>query len=183
MNMRKDAFLGASEIALELEKAAKLEQEFGTVATLGVIDILNGAMNVVPGEVEIKIDIRSTSVASRQRVLDHLYQTISLVQENRQLVIESTEIISEEPVLLSDEISQVLESICEEKGISSQRMISGAGHDAMNMNKLCPVGLIFVPSVDGLSHHPNEYTDLDDIIMGIDILEEAVLRYACVRQT
>lgn len=183
MNMRKDAFLGASEIALELEKAAKLEQEFGTVATLGVIDILNGAMNVVPGEVEIKIDIRSTSVASRQRVLDHLYQTISLVQENRQLVIESTEIISEEPVLLSDEISQVLESICEEKGISSQRMISGAGHDAMNMNKLCPVGLIFVPSVDGLSHHPNEYTDLDDIIMGIDILEEAVLRYAFVRQT
>lgn len=61
-------------------------------------------------------------------------------------------------------------------------MISGAGHDAMNMNKLCPVGLIFVPSVDGLSHHPNEYTDLDDIIMGIDILEEAVLRYAFVRQ-
>jgi N-carbamoyl-L-amino-acid hydrolase len=148
-----------------------------------VIDILNGAMNVVPGEVEIKIDIRSTSVASRKRVLDHLYQTISVVQENRQLVIESTEIISEEPVLLSDEISQVLESICEEKRILSQRMISGAGHDAMNMNKLCPVGLIFVPSVDGLSHHPNEFTDMDDIIMGIDILEEAVLRYAYVRQT
>ncbi|MNO87670.1 putative hydrolase [compost metagenome] len=183
MNMRKDAFLGASEIALELEKAAKLEHEFGTVATLGVIDILNGAMNVVPGEVEIKIDIRSTSVASRQRVLDHLYQTINSVQETRQLAIESTEIISEEPVLLSDEISHVLESICEEKGILSQRMISGAGHDAMNMNKLCPVGLIFVPSVDGLSHHPNEYTDMDDIIMGIDILEEVVLRYAFVRQT
>jgi hydantoinase/carbamoylase family amidase len=180
MNMRKDALLGASEIALALEKAAKLEQEFGTVATLGVMSILNGAMNVVPGEVEIKIDIRSTSLVSRQRVLDHLYQTMSSVQESRQLEIESKIIISEEPVLLSDEISQVLESICEEKCIPNQRMISGAGHDAMNMNKLCPVGLIFVPSVDGLSHHPNEYTELDDILMGIDVLEEAVLRYSSV---
>ncbi|MHA0858195.1 allantoate amidohydrolase [Paenibacillus sp. CMAA1364] len=180
MNMRQDALLGASEIALALEKAAKLEQEFGTVATLGVMDIQNGAMNVVPGDVEIKIDIRSTSLVSRQRVVDHLYQTILSVQESRQLEIESTIIISEEPVLLSGEISQVLESICEEKGISNQLMISGAGHDAMNMNKLCPVGLIFVPSVDGLSHHPNEFTDLDDILMGIDVLEEAVLRYSTV---
>lgn len=180
MNMRKDAFLGASEIALELEQAAKREEAFGTVATLGVLEILNGAMNVVPGEVELKIDIRSTSVASRQRVLDHVYDTIASVQESRQLEIESTEIISEEPVLLSDEINHVLEAICEEKGISNQRMISGAGHDAMNMSKLCPVGLIFVPSVDGLSHHPNEYTDMDDVLIGIDVLEEAVLRYACV---
>jgi acetylornithine deacetylase/succinyl-diaminopimelate desuccinylase-like protein len=57
-------------------------------------------------------------------------------------------------------------------------MPSGAGHDAMNMAKLCPVGLIFIPSVDGLSHHPNEFTDMDDILIGIDILEEAVLHYA-----
>ena len=57
-------------------------------------------------------------------------------------------------------------------------MQSGAGHDAMNMTKLCPTGLIFIPSVDGLSHHPNEYTELDDILKGIDLLEEAVLHYA-----
>ncbi len=57
-------------------------------------------------------------------------------------------------------------------------MQSGAGHDAMNMTRLCPVGLIFVPSIDGLSHHPNEYTEMDDILKGIDLLEEVVLHYA-----
>ena len=62
-------------------------------------------------------------------------------------------------------------------------MQSGAGHDAMNMAKLCPVGLIFIPSVDGLSHHPNEYTPLDDILTGIDILEAAILHYAIINKS
>jgi len=57
-------------------------------------------------------------------------------------------------------------------------MPSGAGHDAMNMMKLCPTGLIFIPSVNGLSHHPDEFTSLEDILIGVDVLEEMVLQYA-----
>jgi len=178
MNMRKDALLGASEISLALEKAAKREEAFGTVATIGVLNVHNGAMNVVPGDVEIKIDIRSTSLQSRQRVHDHLNETITLIKQNRQLDIESIEISSEEPVLLSEEINEVLKNICVQKNISNQIMQSGAGHDAMNMAKLCPVGLIFIPSIDGLSHHPNEYTPIEDVMLGIDILEEAILQYS-----
>src|SRR3954453_13690355 len=68
MNIRKDALLGASEIALELEKAAIQEHLHGTVATVGDLEVYSGAMNVVPGEIEMKIDIRSSSVESRQRV-------------------------------------------------------------------------------------------------------------------
>lgn len=178
MNMRKDALLGASEISLALEKAAKSEEAYGTVATIGVMNVHNGAMNVVPGDVEIKIDIRSTSVDSRQRVLTHLDETIKTVKQNRQLDIESIEISSEDPVLLSEEINDVLRNICEEKNFSNQIMQSGAGHDAMNMAKLCPTGLIFIPSLDGLSHHPNEYTPIDDIMIGIDLLEEVILHYS-----
>ena len=183
MNMRKDALLGASEISLALEKAAKSEEEFGTVATIGVLNVYNGAMNVVPGDVEFKIDIRSTSLNSRKRVLDQLNETIEIIKKNRQLEIESIEISSEEPVLLSTEINDVLKNICDEKNIPNQTMQSGAGHDAMNMAKLCPVGLIFIPSVDGLSHHPNEYTPLDDILIGIDILEAAILHYAIINKS
>ncbi|WP_099361621.1 M20 family metallo-hydrolase [Fredinandcohnia onubensis] len=178
MHMRKDALLGASEIALELEKIAKEEQQYGTVATVGVMDVHAGAMNVVPGEVDIKVDIRSTSVESRQRVLDHLHKTIQALETNRQLEIVSNEIISEEPVLLSKEINNITESICESLNLSYQKMASGAGHDAMNMTKLCPTGLIFVPSVDGLSHHPDEYTELEDIMTGIDVLEELIVHYS-----
>ncbi len=178
MDMRQDAFLGAAEIALALEEVAKHEQKNGTVATVGVMDIQSGAMNVVPGEVEMKVDIRSISKESRNTVLSKLYESISLVANKRQLEIESTVISEEEPALLSSELNETLTNLCEEKAYSYQLMPSGAGHDAMNMAKLCPVGLIFIPSVDGLSHHPNEYTDIDDIVMGIDILEEAVLHYA-----
>jgi hydantoinase/carbamoylase family amidase len=180
MNMRKDALLGAAEIALELEKVAKAEEDFGTVATLGVMEVFNGAMNVVPGDVELKIDMRSTSLKSRQRVQDHLVQTIASIKENRKLEIESIEISSEEPVLLSSEINNALEMVCKDMNIPYQLMQSGAGHDAMNMTRLCPVGLLFVPSVDGISHHPNEYTAIEDILIGIDVLEETVLRFAVV---
>jgi hydantoinase/carbamoylase family amidase len=178
MNMRSDALLGASEIALELEKAAKLEYSYETVATVGVLDVFSGAMNVVPGEVEIKVDIRSTSTVSRQRVVNHLFTTISNIKENRQLEVDCKEISSEDPVLLSKEVMDSLNTICVKKKISYQMMQSGAGHDAMNMTRLGPVGLIFVPSMEGLSHHPDEHTDLDDIMIGIDVLEEAVLSYS-----
>jgi hydantoinase/carbamoylase family amidase len=183
MNMRSDALLGAAEIALELEKAASFEQAHETVATVGVLDVFSGAMNVVPGEVEIKVDIRSTSVKSRERVIKHLHQTISHIKQNRKLEIDSKEISSEEPVLLSNELMDSLKNICEVKQVPYQFMQSGAGHDAMNMTRLGPVGLIFVPSVNGLSHHPDEYTDMDDILLGIDILEEAVLENALAIQS
>ena len=178
MDMRKDALLGAAEIALALEKAAQQEQKNGTVATVGVMDIQSGAMNVVPGEVEMKVDIRSTSIESRNRVLNELFETISFVENKRHLDIQSTEITKEEPVLLSPDLNGILMNLCEERDYSYQFMPSGAGHDAMNMARLGPVGLIFIPSVDGLSHHPEEYTDMDDILIGIDLLEDAVLHYA-----
>ena len=178
MNMRKDALLGASEIALALEKAAIREQENGTVATVGVINIQSGAMNVIPGEVEMKVDIRSTSLQSRNRVLDELHEVIASVKEKRQLDVQSLVISSEEPVLLDADVIDSLTKICEESGLPYELMPSGAGHDAMNMARLCPTGLIFIPSVDGLSHHPNEYTPMEDVLLGIDVLEQAVLHYA-----
>lgn len=178
MNMRKDALLGAAELALEIEKAAIKEQPYGTVATVGVLDVFSGAMNVVPGEVELKVDIRSTSIESRKRVLDHLQETISSIEQTRQLEVKSKEISNEDPVLLSTEIQADLKEICETQNLPYRLMQSGAGHDAMNMTKLGPVGLIFIPSEDGLSHHPNEHTDLDDILLGIDVLEAAVLYHA-----
>lgn len=180
MNMRKDALLGAAEIALELEKAANLEMAHGTVATVGVLEIPASSMNVVPGEVEMKIDIRSCSVESRQRVLDHFYQTLTSLEQNRALQINCNEISMEEPVLLSSDLSHLLSNICEEKKIAYKFMQSGAGHDAMNMTGFGPTGLIFIPSKDGLSHHPNEHTEIDDILTGIDLLEAAVQQVANV---
>ncbi|MBQ6447596.1 MAG: Zn-dependent hydrolase [Bacillus sp. (in: Bacteria)] len=178
MNMRKDALLGASEIAIALETAAKQEQHHGTVATIGVLSIPMGAMNVVPGIVEMKVDIRSTSIVSRNKVLNALSKKLEDVKERRGLEIISQEISKEDPVHLSEELSLQVEKICQDKSLPYQWMQSGAGHDAMNMTSLGPVGLIFIPSLNGISHHPDEHTDLDDILTGIDVLEAAVLQQA-----
>lgn len=180
MTMRKDALLGAADIALELEKAANLEQAFGTVATVGVLDVQPGAMNVVPGEVEMKIDIRSSSIESRQRVLKHFFQTISSIEKQRFLQIDCAEISIEDPVILSAELGNLIAQICEQKKLPYRFMQSGAGHDAMNLTGFGPVGLIFIPSAGGLSHHPQEHTDMEDILVGIEVIEAAVLESAKV---
>ncbi len=178
MNMRKDALLGAAEIALELEKAAIQEKEYGTVATVGELEVNSGAMNVVPGEVELKVDIRSTSIQSRQRVVDHLFKTISQIICKRHVEVEDKMIGLDAPVNLSPKLMEVVEKICVKKDISYRYMQSGAGHDAMNMVEMGPTALIFIPSKDGISHNPREHTELEEILDGIDILEEAVLHCA-----
>ncbi|TWT06567.1 Zn-dependent hydrolase [Planococcus sp. CPCC 101016] len=178
MRYRKDAFLGAAEIALELETAAKKEEEHGTVATTGVCEVKPGAMNVVPGSVEMKIDIRGISSESKNRVINQLHAAIENVENSRNLKTTIEKIADENPILLNDEVIESLKDTAENLGYPPLLLPSGAGHDAMNMAKLCPTGLLFIPSKAGLSHHPQEYTSLEEIIIGAKILKEEVVKWA-----
>lgn len=178
MELRKDALLGSSELALALEAITKKEAEFGSVGTVGVMDVLPGAMNVVPGQVNMQIDIRSTSMESKERIIEELFQEMDHIKQRRNLGLEWEKLSHETPVLLDKEIIQLLRDTCESSDLGYQLMASGAGHDVMNMADVCPSGLIFVPSIDGLSHHPDEYTPLPDIQTGIAVLEKAILDLA-----
>lgn len=182
MNMRKDALIGAAEVIIELEKAALTEAVHGTVATAGVCDVKPGAMNVIPDWVNLKIDIRGTAVASRQAVIERLYEVIREMDRRRGLITVSRILSDEEPVVLDESIIRFLCDQCERLDVTYTKMISGAGHDAMNMASLCPTGLIFIPSHDGLSHHKDEYSSLEQIAHGAAILEEAVLQCAEVTE-
>lgn len=178
MTGRKDAFLGAAEIALALEKAAKAEAAFGTVATTGVCEVKPGAMNVVPDAAELKLEVRGLSTASKERVIHRLTEAIAETGKARKLRIALQELGNETPVHLSAEVLDTLARLCGEKRLAYRLMPSGAGHDAMNMSLLCPSGLIFVPSRDGISHHPDEYTSSEQIAAGALLLERAVLYFA-----
>lgn len=180
MNLRKDALLGAAEIALDLEQAAKAESENGTVATIGVCDVKPGAMNVIPDSVDMKIDIRGTSAESKSKVIWQLHAAFERVQNKRGLIIDSELISEEQPIPLDIGMIRSLASSCERLGITYKIMPSGAGHDSMNMAKLCPTGLIFVPSKDGLSHHPDEFTPIEAIGIGAILLEEEIMKWAGV---
>ena len=180
MDMRKDALLAASEFVLLVEKAALEELEFETVATVGVLEVTPGAINVVPGLVNLKVDIRGINIESRNRVLERIKDTIDAIEIKRKVTISIDWLYEEEPVLMDDEISNNIKLLCEKLELSYLLMPSGAGHDSMNMAKRWPTSLIFVPSVNGLSHHPDEYTKDDDLYAGIQVLKAAVETYAII---
>lgn len=180
MKYRRDAFLGASEISLALESAALQEEDFGTVATVGVCEVKPGAMNVVPGLVELQIDIRGAAKDSKARVIEKLHRAIEEAERKRSLKISSLKTSDELPVKLADEVINSLKETAERLGYSHLLMPSGAGHDAMNMAQLCPAGMLFIPSRDGLSHNPQEFSSIEDIGIGAELLEEEVLKWAKV---
>jgi len=181
MNKRHDALLGSSEIVLAVERLASKEANKGTVATTGVLKVKDGAMNVIPGMVKLQIDIRSISSKSKQNVFAELKQFFEQVSHNRGLSITWNVLSNEEPVTLNKDIIYDIEVLCEENGISYLKMPSGAGHDAMNMASICPTCLLFVPSINGLSHHPDEETSIEDIGVGVELLEKIIRKYAVAK--
>lgn len=181
MQKRKDALLGAAEMALIVEKLAKKENHDGfegTVATVGTLVIKPGAMNVVPGYAEMQVDIRGIHKESIKRVFDQLVLEINEVQERRSLSITWDLLSKEDPALTDEEIQKTIISKCEKLGLSYNTMQSGAGHDAMYLSKICPTGMIFVPSKDGLSHNPKEFTNMEDVFNGANVLMETLLELA-----
>ncbi|RNF39738.1 Zn-dependent hydrolase [Planococcus salinus] len=180
MKYRKDALLGASEIALALEEQAMEEEQYDTVATVGVCDVKPGAMNIVPGLVEMKVDIRGVSEESKARVIEKLQSAVEKAEAKRGLEITSTVLAEETPVQLEERVIDSLKETADKLGHSYLLMPSGAGHDAMNMAHLCPTGMLFIPSKDGLSHNPQEYSSIEDIGIGAELLEEEIMKWAKV---
>lgn len=180
MWLRKDALLGAAEIALEIEKASISESSKGTVATIGYCEVSPGAMNIVPGEVLLQVDIRSIDKNSKKYVVEQMYEKINQVKENRNLNIIYHKLCDDDPVLLDKEIIESVKKSCEELELSFQEMPSGAGHDSMNMQKKYPSALIFTPSEGGVSHNKNEKTLIEDIKNGVEVLKKEILKSAKV---
>ncbi len=178
MNVRKDALIGASEIVIILEKIINDEIKDGTVGTVGVMNVSPGIMNVIPGMVEMKVDIRGTSTASKKYLEDRLREEIDKIARKRNLSIEIRLISREEAMFLNEKIIEQLKVSSNKLNISYEILHSGGGHDAMNMGRLFPSGLIFVPSKNGISHNAAEFTSLEDIKIGINLLEEAIIYWA-----
>lgn len=178
MHIRRDAFMAAAELALSLEEAARSEQTNETVATIGVCHVSPGAMNVIPGEVELAVDIRGSSKSSKKRVVEKMKRTLLDIERNRNVEMKLIQLCDEKPVDLDATVIASLAETCRKKGHPYMLMHSGAGHDAMNMAALCPTGMIFIPSKNGLSHNAEEYTKHEDILVGIDLLEAEVIKWA-----
>ncbi|MGC6247278.1 Zn-dependent hydrolase [Bisgaard Taxon 45] len=177
MHYRHDALLGGAELALAIEQAA-IDAGHATVATVGNLTAKPGVMNVVPGYCELLVDIRGIHVEARESVFIALQQQIEQVAQKRGLQIELQLISKDNPVLLAQEMVEQVRQCTETLGYRYEVMPSGAGHDAMHMAKLCPTGMIFVPSHLGISHNPLEFTEWQDIEAGIKVLQKVILTQA-----
>ena len=178
MNLRKDALTGACELILGVENITTNKAGPHTVGTVGFATIEPGVMNVIPGRVEIGIDIRDIHMKDKEIALKKLLKLMDNISTQRGLVITHEIISHEAPVPLSDKIIQILEKEAHTMGILPKKMISGGGHDAMNMARITDAGLIFVPSIRGISHNMAEKTDFKDIMAGCKLMYRSVIQLA-----
>ncbi|WP_303721790.1 M20 family metallo-hydrolase [Malonomonas rubra] len=178
MAMRKDALVGASELVLGVENIATEAAGKDTVATVGYLKVSPGVMNVVPGRVELGIDIRDISCSDKNKAVKAVTELMTQIAAKRGLDISWKKLCDDTPVELSKRIMTSLETVAKQNNMSFIKMPSGAGHDAMNMASITDVGMIFVPSVGGVSHNIKEYSRMEDICIGAKLLLDATVRLA-----
>ena len=178
MALRRDALAGAAEVMTALERLARESPSGTTVGTVGVLRLRPGAINVVPGEVELDVDVRDSDLAAREAVVGRLLETAREIAARRGLEVEAQPIVEDAPVQCAGAVVAAAEAACEELALPFRRMTSGAYHDAMILAAAVPVGMVFVPSAGGISHHPDEYTAPEQLDAGVRVLAGVLARLA-----
>lgn len=169
---RHDAGLGAAEAALALEKIVLASGSPDGVGTTGVVRLLPGAINSVPCEALLEMDIRDTQLATRDAVLRGLREAIDEIATRRGLQAH-VEIISADPPATCDPVLvKTVETVAQNAGLRTTRMVSRAYHDSLFMARLAPMTMIFIPCRNGFSHRPDEYSSPAQIERGVRVLAE-----------
>ena len=175
MNRRWDAMVTAAEYILAVNKVAT-SMPGGQVATVGRLRAEPGAPNVIPGEVVLSLEIRDLSAEKIQRVFDEIVREGERIADARFTPIRYSEIdVASPPAPTDDQMRRIISASADDLGLSFKFMPSGAGHDAQDMVHIAPTGMIFVPSVNGISHSPKEFTSAKDMANGASVLFRAVL--------
>ena len=168
MSHRKDALCAAAEFVLEVETACKVQP--GAVATVGEISALPGAVNVIPGEAELSLDLRHADDAVRESLRDHFEHQAREIARSRGCEYH-WQVRQETPAVPADpELTELLGRAVEDTGTSVVRMPSGAGHDAAQMASLTPAAMLFVRCEEGISHNPAESVKKEDVGVAIEVM-------------
>jgi N-carbamoyl-L-amino-acid hydrolase len=174
MSLRHDPALVAAEITVFVRQLAK-EMGGDQVCTVGKVDIHPNLTNVVAARATITLDVRNTDEKLLKYAESKIADYLQVVASAEGVKITTRELVRFEPVVFDDRVIDCVEKIAKDQGNSVQRMPSGAGHDAQMLARVCPSGMIFVPSVKGISHNPAEFTETDDLIAGANILLHTML--------
>lgn len=174
MHLRKDALLAASQFVVAVNEIVK-RQEGKQVGTVGRIAAEPGAPNVIPGKVVASLELRDLSSEKIDRLFSEINKRAAEIEATSGVKISFTESLSIKPALTNNELKKQITEAAKALGLSYRNLPSGAGHDAQEMARITPVGMIFVPSVAGISHSPKEFTTAADMANGANVLLHAIL--------
>ncbi len=169
MALRHDPAYVVGEITVFL-RALAARYGGDQVCTVGKIDLTPNLINVVPGSARMTVDVRNTDESFLQRAEAEIEAFIRDLADREGVTVESRTLARFEPVVFDDHVVGLVERLAQDRSLSVRRMPSGAGHDAQMFARVCPTGMIFVPSVKGISHNPAEHTEADDLVAGTNLL-------------
>lgn len=178
MHLRQDALAATAEMVLAVERIVNDGQHAAAVATVGKLSIQPGAVNVIPGQVDFAVEIRDLAVEVMDEIAEQVLAELQKIAAARgvELVWELASDV--QPAPLDHAVRKTIAEVASKLGYVWREMPSGAGHDAQHLARICPTGMIFVPSKDGLSHSPAEYTAADDCVRGANVLLQTLIQLA-----
>ncbi|WP_407269453.1 allantoate deiminase [Radiobacillus sp. PE A8.2] len=169
MSYRKDAMTAAAKlISYIAEQASQFDPNL--VATVGKLNAKPNVPNVIAGEVDFTLDVRHYNQEMVDQFCEKLFTHFQAIAKHTDTAISVSKWMDASPVAMNTELTEMMKTAAEHLGISYQEMISGAGHDAQVFGAYCPTALLFVPSVNGISHSPKEFTSNEDLQNGVDVL-------------
>jgi len=177
MAKRKDALVGASKIILAVNNIGNHFQP-GGCATCGVLEIKSPSRNVIPGECFLTIDFRHPSDKTLNEMDKILKKEINRIKKEINLEISLQQILELKSNLFDININNTIKKITKKLGYTSKEIISGAGHDAININSIAPTSMIFIPCIDGISHNESENVLMTDVTKGAEVLLHSMVELA-----
>lgn len=173
MTGRKDALAAAAELVLAIEEIGRATPDL--VATVGILDVQPGAMNVIAGRVVLTSDIRHPDDARLVYALTAVDDAAAAIAARRGVPITATELSGDPAVPCDARLRAVLADAIGAEGFPARDLPSGAGHDAAALARICPVAMLFLRCEKGISHNPAENVDAPDVAIALDVMERAIL--------
>ncbi|MFN0181446.1 MAG: Zn-dependent hydrolase [Gemmatimonadales bacterium] len=175
MAERRNALLAASELTLAVDRIVK-RTPGRQVGTVGRLEVKPGAENVIPGEVQMSIELRDLDMAKAERLWGEIETEANTIMTRQRTTWKAKRRPPNVAALADPALKSTVAAAAQALGFSQRSMPSGAGHDAQNLARLGPMGMIFVPSVGGISHAPQEFTEARDVTNGVNLLMQTMLR-------
>lgn len=177
MRLRHDAGYAAAAVATFVRILAR-DMGAGQVATVGQIDLHPNLINVIAARASLTVDLRNTDETLLRQAEAELAEFLQTLAREEGVSITSRRLARFEPVVFDAALVQRIEAVTRRLGYAQRRMTSGAGHDAQMLARVCPSAMIFVPSVQGISHNPAEHTAPADLAAGANVLLHTLLELA-----